>query len=490
MSLSPMRAVNVDAVRELVKKPFDGDTDTATADSDDAEEQDTEAHDTEEQGTENQAIESQIEQAIAQLSVGDFHSRWSQSKRYARQFALWGDRSIPALLKHLALEQDPDTQWFLVRLLAQFDHPSVVESLAQLLVTTDSETLQSAISKALAGFGETAVATLSNLLASSTDGLVESAVTNNAATNNAVTNNAVTARRLLAVRTLAHIRRSNTIEPLISVAADRDPTIREIAIEALGSFHDPRITPLLLNALQDEPAICIEAIRTLGRRSDLLNAVDLATPLQVCLRSPHESVACESAIALGRLGHEAAVDALGTQLPQPLATSVKISVVQSLGWLNLPASVAYLVKAFDYPVPVIMPTVKTAIAKALGQTREPALKHIAAQPLIAWLKDHSGNHSNAATSASSDVADSFIAADSLALTQIVLTALARLGDSSAIAPLIPLLTHPDPRIRLHVLSALKQIDSGVARHEIQRYLHSETLSSISQQHVAETLAAW
>ena len=261
----------------------------------------------------------QIDQAIAQLLTEDFHRQWDHSKQLAKQFSEWGDRSIPILLRHLNAQSDPDIQWFLVRILSRFAHPSVIEALSALLVKTSNEHLQMEITKALAGFGDCAITCLSSLLTVSVDQALEPTTHR---------------QRLLAAQVLSRIRRTKTIEPLLTVADDPDPVLREIAIEALGSFHDARITPLLLAALEDEPAICLEAIRALGRRSDLLSAVDLVTPLQSCLHSPHEVIACESAMALGRLGHRLAITALGEQLSEPIATPVKTSIVQALGRLH------------------------------------------------------------------------------------------------------------------------------------------------------------
>jgi len=394
-------------------------------------------------------VDDQIDQAIAQLSTDDFHDQWIQAKRFVAQFAHWGDRSIPLLLKHLKAQRNPDIQWFLVRILSQFQHPSIVEALSELLMTTESEHLRSQVIKALVGTGESAIATLTDLLFESNP----------------------SEQRLLAARVLAQIRRSATIEPLIGIATDPNPLLREIAIEALGSFHDPRITPLLLAALKDDASICVEAVRTLGRRSDLTLTVDLVTPLAACLHAASEAVACESAVALGRLGHEKAIVALGEQLCAPLPTPVKVSIVQSLGWLNVPNAVAYLAAAFDCGVPVIMPVVQQALAKALGQTRDPDLRAIAARPLIAWLKR------------AEDLSD-------FALVQAVLSAIARLEEPAALESLIPVLSQPDARIRMHALSALKRIDPSAAQTRIQDYLHSDQLSAQEGQYVAEALAAW
>ena len=409
------------------------------------------------------SLESQIAKAVEQLSVGDFHSRWDYAKQFTQQFEPWGDRIIPILIDHLETHSDVEAQWFLVRILSQFEHPSVVTALAQLLVTTSSEDLQLEVSNAIATLGKSAIATLSELLVKTKPGEAGDDT-----------------QRILAARTLSHIRRSAIIEPLLSITEDTNLELRAIALEALGSFHDPRITPVLLTALQDKPAICIEAVRTLGRRSDLLATTDLIAPLQQCLLSEDETVACESAIALGRLGTEAAITALGKHLLQPLSTPVKIAIVQALGWLNVESAVVYLASAFTAPVPMIMPAVKKAIAGALGQTRLSALQTIAARPLIDWLSS-----SQTSTALYPDPT-----LETLLLTQTVLSALARLGVSDALEWLVPILSHPDPRLRMHALNALKQIDPRASQEQAQSYLQRSELSPVKKQYVSEALAAW
>lgn len=413
---------------------------------------------------ESAEAERQIEQAIAQLTEGDFHSKWDGTKRLNRQFAQWGDRPVPYLISRLESSTDTENQWFLVRALAQFDHPTVVEALAQLLITTPAEDLQLEATKALTALGNSAITTLASLL--SEDQPPE--------------------RRILAAQTLARIRRSGIILPLLSVATDANSQLRAIAVEALGSFHNPRITPVLLSALEDIPAICVEAIRTLGRRVDLLATIDLIGPLQRCLYHADEAVAQESAVALGRLGGGSAAIALGKILTQPAPTAVKIAAVRALGWMNSLSAIDDLATAFGCPQPIVMPAVKQEIAKSLGQTRSAQLKAIAAQPLIAWIQRD--------RPASLSGSEAPLTPAAFGLKQAVISALARLSDPSgepaAVDSLVPLLGDPDARIRLHALSALKQIDPGAALLKAQAYLQNKHTAPELKEKVAITLAAW
>ncbi len=354
----------------------------------------------------------------------------------------------------------------------------MIEAIAQLLATTQNEDLQIEARKALTRIGSSAIETVSALLGP--DNPIE--------------------RRILAVRVLAYIRRSATIEPLLNVAKDDSPEIRAIATEALGSFHDPRITPILLAALEADTAeinadetntaaindaICIEAIRTLGRRSDLLPHTDLIEPLQRCLPRENHQIARESAIALGRLGTQAAAIALGKALIQPIATEVKLAIVRALGWIDKAVAVQSLAIAFEQSPPLIMPALKPEIARALSQTHDPALKLQASQPLIAWLQTATKIRSlNSSTDSFTD------SATEPALKQAVVSALARLGETTAIKALIPLLADSDSRIKIHALSALRQIDVEAARTQLYDYLSHENHPAELKGKVKETLEAW
>jgi HEAT repeat protein len=272
---------------------------------------------------------------------------------------------------------------------------------------------------------------------------------------------------------------------------DPDELIRFTAIEALGSFHDPRITPVLFSALQDQSSVAIEAARTLGRRSDLLKSSAIIPYLQSCLLGNDAAVARESAIALGRLGAHPggalATEALGDFLTQPAPSQVKVAAVRALGWIDSPAATHYLCSAFDSPFPLVMLEVRQEIARSLGQTQSAPLQLIAAQPLIGWLESQVNSQVEPLLDPllnSPDQPDTFL------LKQTVLSALARLGTLDGLDSIIPVLGDPDARIRMHALNALKQISPDIARAKIERYLSQETTSFALKQKIAESLSAW
>lgn len=406
--------------------------------------------------SDEERLGEEIAQAIAELTEKDFHQRWDKAKRLSRRFSEWGDRAIPVLIYHLKDQSvnnagDPEIQWFLVRILSQFDHPEVVEAIAHLLTTTPHDEIRTAASKALTAIGGSAVTMLTALLSINTPD----------------------EQRLLATRTLAHIRRGSTVAPLLSVATDANAQIREIATEALGSFHDPRVTPVLLAALNDQPSICIEAIRALSRRRDLLTEVGLVDALKTCLYRSEVPVAKEAATALGRLGGEGAAIALGKLLTAPVATPVKISGVRALGWIDHIAATQALTTAFNCDVPLMMPTVQQEMAKALGQTQTAALKTQAAQPLIEWIAHCATQNESVGKN------------DFFLMKQAVISALSRLGDVSALDALLPMLIDLDVRIRLHALNAMRQINPDLAQRKIDSYIDDPSLSSALKYQIRE-----
>ena len=111
--------------------------------------------------------------------------------------------------------------------------------------------------------------------------------------------------------------------------------------------------------------------------------------------------------------------------------------------------------------------------------------------MIEWLADNKLEVNHLASNLNSDPTSTYDeAVTDVALTQAVITALTRLAVPAAVDPLILMMSHPDLRIRMHVLSALRQLAPDEAQQKIQHYLHGELLSPTAKQYISETLAAW
>ena len=219
-----------------------------------------------------------LDLALAALAAGDFQQRWD----IAKVFPKLGQSAIAPLIEILEDEDaDEELSWFVARILGEYNHPDVIAALVELL-KTDQDELSAMAAAALGQIGSPAVAALTELLEEE-------------------------GTRLLAVRSLAQIRRSETIAPLLSVVHDPQVDVRAVAIEALSSFHDSQIPLVLLNALDDMAALVrVEAVRGLSFRPDLREELDLVNRLVPRLYDFNLDVCCATVIALGRLGTDAA----------------------------------------------------------------------------------------------------------------------------------------------------------------------------------------
>lgn len=389
-------------------------------------------------------LERLLELTIAVLEAGDFQDRWD----IAKLFSAFGDRAIVPLLALLQDETiDLEARWFAARILGSYSHPDVVRALMNLLQTSANEELSSIAAESLANLGTTAIVALTDLLAQDDT-------------------------RLFAVRSLAHIRRSETITPLLTVVHDPDPAVRAIAIEALGSFHDPRVPPVLINALHDMSATVRQvAVEGLGCRNDLTLQLDLVGLLSERLRDLTLAVRQQAAVALGRLGTDAAAAVLfaGLQSPQT-PTPLQLEIVWALARISTAIALEYLQQTLYLPKqPASLPLYQ-AIITVVGQWESVALKPQAAQILMAAL----------ATA---------IAAEQPALRQAIAIGLGTLGQPNTLETLIQLLADEEMSVRLHAIAALKTLDAQTAHQRLERLAHSD-LSEALKQGVAIALREW
>jgi HEAT repeat protein len=384
-----------------------------------------------------------LDLALNLFVTGDFQTRWEVAKLLPR----FGSNAIAPLTEILQNEDDSEETdwellWFTVRLLGEFNQTAVIPVLINLLKTSEGE-LSAAAAEALANLGSQAIPALTDLL------LIQEF-------------------RLLAVRSLSRIRHSETIAPLLRVVSDPQPTVRAAAIEALSSFHDSRIFPALANALHD-PAASVrrEAIIGLGLRTDLqgVNLVDLLAPHLTDLNLP---VCRQAAIALGRVGNAAAIQALTTALRSPhTPTVLQIEIVRSLSW----TITADVLEQFQDILPRVSADVYSEIVVALGKVENPALRLQSVKILINLLKAEPMRQSAQSK-------------------QTIALSLARLGEIKALESLIWLLSDADPGVQLHAIAALKQLAPDVAYQKLKALAEDRTLAEGSKRGVATALKEW
>ncbi len=378
--------------------------------------------------------------ALQVIEAGDFQEKWDAAKMFPKL----GKRSIAPLIAIIEDEEaDLDVRWFASRILGEFDDPLVVISLVELLESAEDEDLAEMAAQALSHIGSSAITALSGLLTEEES-------------------------KYLAVQALAHIRRPETIAPLMSVVHDPLPSIRSTAIEALVSFSDRKILPVLVEALQD-PAAAVrkEAVIGLGLRGGTLPALEVVEYLKPLLYDFNPQVCQQAAIALGRLGTDEAAEALFRVL-KSVATpiSLKIEFVRALNWVQTPVALDYLQQGLVW----VPPEVCQEIITVLGRVELPGLKPQATQILIEFL--HSGQ--------------SLVQHPSL--KQALAMSLGQLGEPQALEVLIELLEEPDLTVRLHVIAALRNIPD--AYQKLEQYGADDNLSPSLKQGIAIALREW
>ena len=254
--------------------------------------------------------------ALQILAEGDFEDRWQVAKIVPRL----GEIAIQPLLDIIYDQSiDAEDRWFGARILGEFDRPQVIAALVDIIQKDEEPELTAIAVDALTKIGTSAIATLTAIL-SATD---------------------LPAQRRMAITVLTQIRHSQTIEPLIHVFDDPDPQLRTLIVEALGSFHDPRIPPLLITRLTDSAASVRKAAATaLSLRSDLAIDLDLSQHLRPLLFDLDLTVCEATAIGLARLPDPQVV-ALLTEVfvSDRTPTALKSTVILALGWIGTQAAI-------------------------------------------------------------------------------------------------------------------------------------------------------
>jgi HEAT repeat protein len=385
-------------------------------------------------------LEQVLNLALDVLTSGDFRERWD----VAKMFPKLGERAIAPLIEILQDDAaELEVRWFAVRILAEFNHPTVVTTLVNLLQTGEDEDLVEMAATTLSHLGNSAVEALTDLLANPET-------------------------RLLATTALSQIRRSDIIEPLLSVVGDSDVAVRSTAIEALSSFHDSRIPPILLEALGDRSAVVRkEAVIGLGLRSDLWDELDLCNQLKPLLYDFNPEVCQQAAIALGRSGRNEAAEAIFEVLRSP-ATPIPLQIdfVRALGWVETTQALDYLQQALAH----VSTECINEIVRVLGRIEQPIFKAKAAQILLDFFQ---AKHP---------------AIESVTIKQSLAQAWSQLGEQRAMEALMELLTDGEDTVRFHAIAALKTFP--VAHQQLEQLAANESLTPELKEGVAIALAEW
>lgn len=345
------------------------------------------------------------------LAEGDFEDRWQVAKIVPRL----GEIAIQPLLD---IVNDPDIdaedRWFGARILGAFDRPQVVAALVDIIQKNEEPELTAIAVDALTKIGTSAIATLAAIL----------------------TTPVPAAQRQMAIAVLTQIRHSQTIEPLMHAIDDPDPQLRTLIVEALGSFHDPRIPPVLMAKLTDTAAnVRKAAVSALSLRSDLAIALNISRHLRPLLFDLDLTVCEATILGLSRLPDPQVVVLLTEVLvADRTPTVLKSSAILALGWIGNQAAIDSLMAALGDIEPDLAPEIIVAIGKT---ERE---REYAARKLVDYWE------STAATITHSAIVDREIAA-----------ALGNLGNIASVPILVKLSADLDDRVRLHAITALAKL---------------------------------
>jgi HEAT repeat protein len=341
------------------------------------------------------------------LTQGDFDQQWEIAKIIPKL----GNIAIQPLLDLLNdADIDLEDRWVVARILGEFDRPQVITALIELIQQQEDLELTEIATGALTKIGVPAISALTDLLA--------------------------TSDRHVAIATLAQIRHSRTIEPLIHVIDDPDPQLRSLVVEALGSFHDPRIPPLLITKLTDVAATVRKAaVTALCLRSDLAAELDLSQQLRPLLFDLNLAVCQATALGLARLPDRSNIEVLAAVLlSSQTPTELQSSIILALGWIGTIPAIDSLMAAFSQVDPSLAPE----IVMAIGKTEREQI--YASQILVNHLQ---GLEPSAAI-----------------IKQEIATALGNLGNPDIVPDLVQLLDDLDDRVKLYTINAISKLQNN------------------------------
>jgi HEAT repeat protein len=375
--------------------------------------------------------------ALQVLVQGDFEEQWDIAKIIPKL----GEIAIQPLLDIINDSNiDLEDRWFAARILGDLDRPDVVATLVELVRQDQDPELQAIAADALAKIGTSAIAVLADLLD--------------------------TPDCAIAVTVLAQILHSQTIEPLLRTIDSPDPQIRTLAVEALGSFHDPRIPPIMLAKLTDIAASVRQAaVVSLCLRSDLATELNLVQQLRPLLFDLNLTVCGATALGLARLNDPSAVTVLTEVLDSPQTpTGLRSEVILALGWIGTRSAIASLATALTAAPPDLAQEILISIGKT-----EPE-RDYASQVLVDYLRSNRSGHP-------------------AIVTQEIAAAFGNLGNLNTVPDLIELLGNPDDRVKLYTIAAISKI-SPTLPAEILQLADRSDLPSTLQLGVRMCLSHW
>jgi HEAT repeat protein len=376
-----------------------------------------------------------LDLSLQVILQGDFEEQWAIAKILPKL----GEMAVEPLL-NIVNDSDIDLEdrWFVARILGDFKQPEVAIALVAVLQREEDADLSAMITGALAQIGTPAIAALTRLLD--------------------------TPNRHQAIAALAQIRHSQTIEPLLRAIDDGDPQIRTTIIEALGSFHDPIVLPILLGKLTDVVADVRKAtVTALSLRGESAVELGLIEHLRPLLYDLDLDVCIATALGLARLPDPQVVEILSevTRSPHP-PDRLTSAIILGLGWIGSKPAITSLVQMLVTATPGVGVASAYAEAEPLSglhqQQKENRVREIivsigktetdrgyASQQLVIYLQQ--------GTLIDGELQHSAIVKQEIAST------LGNLGNIDVVPDLMQLLGDSDDRVRLQTIATIAKLSS-------------------------------
>ncbi|GAB4375353.1 MAG: hypothetical protein Kow00121_20970 [Elainellaceae cyanobacterium] len=391
-----------------------------------------------------------LRSALQTLQEGDFQARWEVVKSISN----CGTEAIVPLLAILEEEEtDWELLWFIARILGNLHHPDAVNALAQLLQSTSNPDVAGMAATALANQGEAAIAPLIELLQ-------------------------VPPTRSLALQALAQIRHPHAVPALLDAVNDPASEIRVTAIDALSHYYGLAIPSVLLQALADPNAdVRKAAVNGLAIQANQpTNQLELTPHLKPLLWDLNPNVCCQTAIALGRVGTDAAADALLEVVQStPALLALRLEAIRAMARIgSLYALMQLQTSLFDLSQSSAAADLEVSreIVAVLGRVESSALQAKATEILLNLLHTH------------------LPLLTDLRLKQAIARSLGQLKQLDAIDALIQLLADSNASVRFHAIAALKQLNAEAAYQTLQTLSARSDLEAPLQQGIAIALQEW
>lgn len=321
--------------------------------------------------------------------------------------------------------------------------------------------------------------------------------------------------RLAAIEALGAVRAAEATGLIISYLDDRDEKMRSTAVEALGRIGAHSARPALVRALRDKD----NAVRTAAADALVAVGIDTALPaLLAVLKSGDATMRADVARLLGTLKTVSAIPAL-VVLAADVDPVCRTEAVKALALMESPDAHATLEQALSDPaVPVRMAASK-ALAKAgsqkalstlLAALRQPdgrgrmeaagvlgLVRFVDAVPELIQLMRTDINPliNGEAARALADIAtpvairaliDAIEVSD---LSDVVSTALVKIGSQEALTALQNALKSAQPDIAQHAAEALYSLGHGNGLTPVQ-LLHAQSAKDVRHDSFQQLTGAW